>query len=120
MNNKYAMIGLVGVCLVGCVLFACAGTWATLTLNTAADNAESALSALAGDDTNQTARAVCVAGLVNWSSCNVSQTQPAPAVDDDEQTTLADVLYWSVGFVIGLVAIVSIALVGQAAEGRWR
>lgn len=119
MNNNSSMIGLVLVSIVACVLFACAGAWATLTLGNAAHDAESAIAAALGDDTEQSARAVCVAGIANLGSCNVSQTQTRtqtqPADDAGEPF---DWLAWSGLAIAGLAVICFAGVVAMALEPR--
>lgn len=123
MDNKLPIFALVGICLLSCVFFALAGAWATYTLNTATDNAQAAFDAAMpiDDDTSQTARAVCVAGLLNLESCNISQMQtqtdiqPAAVANDKEQM---DWLQWSAFAILGLAVICFCGLVAMALEPR--
>ena len=119
MNNNSSMIGLVMVSIAACILFACAGAWATMTLGNVAHDAESAIAAALGDDTAQTGRAVCVAGIANLGSCNVSQTQTRtetqPASDDGEPM---DWLAWSVLAIAGLAVICFAGVIASMLEVR--
>lgn len=118
-NNSGSVVVLAMIAIAACVMFACAGAWATLTLGDTAANAELALAAAMGDDTAQTGRAVCVAGIANFGSCNVSQTQTRTETETqapDGETM--DWLFWSATAIIGLAVICFVGVLASALEMR--
>ena len=108
MNNSSAM-GFVLVAIAGCVMFACLGAAASMILtDNAATAADTISDALASGNAEQSNRAVCVAGLFNFDSCNTSQAQTWTRPDDTTNDTDAektDPLLWSARAIAGLAII---------------